>query len=81
VRVVVRLHAGVRERAGRPTLEVEVGEGARVRDVRDAVERACPGIAGQLGSCRWALRDAFVAADAPVPPGAPLDVIPPVSGG
>jgi molybdopterin converting factor subunit 1 len=78
VTVAVRLYAGVRERAGKARLEVD---GRTVAAVRAALAKACPAIAGQLPSCRFAVDDEFVADDAPVRPGAVVDVIPPVSGG
>ena len=76
--VAVRLHAGVRERAGVATISVE---GRTVAAVRDALAAECPAIAGQLRSCRFAVDDEFVDESSPVPPGATVDVIPPVSGG
>ncbi|HEX5138333.1 MAG TPA: MoaD/ThiS family protein [Planctomycetota bacterium] len=76
--VAVRLYAGVRERAGKARLEVD---GRTIAAVRAAVAAACPAIAGQLASCRFAVNDEFVGDDAAVPSGAVVDVIPPVSGG
>ncbi len=76
--VAVRLYAGVRERAGKARIEVD---GKTVAAVRAALAKECPAIAGQLASCRFAVDDEFVADDAPVRPGAVVDVIPPVSGG
>jgi len=78
VTVAVRLYAGVRERAGKARLEVD---GKTIASVRAALAAACPAIAAQLPSCRFAVDDEFVADDAPVRPGAVVDVIPPVSGG
>jgi molybdopterin converting factor subunit 1 len=78
VTVSVRLHAGVREQAGTATLSVE---GKTVAAVRDALAAKCPVIAPQLRSCRFAVNDEFVDESSPVPPGATVDVIPPVSGG
>jgi len=77
----VRLHAGLKERAGRASFAVEAGDAPVVAAVRDALARACPVLAPSLPACRWAVHDAFVAADAPVPEGAALDCVPPVSGG
>ncbi len=77
----MRLHAGLKERAGKDSLELEAGPGATVAALRDALARACPDLAPHLPACRWALRDAFVALDAIVPQSAVLDCIPPVSGG
>ncbi len=76
--VAVRLYAGVRERAGIAKLEVEA---KTVAALRAALARACPAIAEQLPSCRFAVDDEFVADDAAVRAGAVVDVIPPVSGG
>jgi molybdopterin converting factor subunit 1 len=76
--VIVRLYAGVREKAGKAQVEVE---GRTVGALRAALAKACPAIAPQLGSCRFAVDDEFVADDAAVGPGAVVDVIPPVSGG
>ena len=76
--VTVRLFAGVREKAGTASLDVS---GATIHEVRTALEKACPAIADQLGACRFALDDEFVDTSAPVPDGATVDVIPPVSGG
>ncbi len=76
--VAVRLYAGVRERAGIARLDVD---GKTVAAVRAAIAKACPAIAQQLASCRFAVDDEFAADDAAVRPGAVVDVIPPVSGG
>jgi molybdopterin converting factor subunit 1 len=78
VTVAVRLYAGVRERAGQARLDVE---GETIAAVRKALAAACPAIARELSSCRFAVDDEFVGDDAPVPKGAVVDVIPPVSGG
>jgi molybdopterin converting factor subunit 1 len=78
VSVAVRLYAGIRERAGKARLDVE---GKTVAAVREAVAKACPAIATQLRSCRFAVDDEFAADDAAVRPGSTVDVIPPVSGG
>ena len=76
--VSVRLFAGVKEKAGSPSLDVE---GATIAEIRDALANACPPIAPQLSACRFALNDEFVDESTPVPDGATVDVIPPVSGG
>ncbi len=76
--VRVRLYAGVKERAGVGDLEVE---GQTIAAVRKALAEACPPIADQLEYCRFAVADDFVEDAAPVADGAPVDVIPPVSGG
>jgi len=76
--ITVRLYAGVKEKAGVKSLEVE---GSTIAAVRDALGEACPPIAPQLGACRFALENEFVDESTAVPDGATVDVIPPVSGG
>ena len=76
--VSVRLHAGIKERAGVGELTVEA---QTVAALRAAIAAACPEIAAQLPFCRVALDDEFVDDGAPVGDGAIVDVIPPVSGG
>ncbi|MHC4549780.1 MAG: MoaD/ThiS family protein [Planctomycetota bacterium] len=76
--VVVRLHAGVRERAGVAELTVE---GKDIGAVRAAVAVVCPPLAAQLPYCRFAMEDEFVGDETAVREGAVVDVIPPVSGG
>ena len=74
----MRLYAGVKEKAGAVSWEVEA---STVAEARDALAKACPPIADQLAACRFALDDVFVEDTTPVPVGATVDVIPPVSGG
>ena len=76
--ITARLFAGVRERAGQQTIEVG---GANIADVRASLAELCPPVAELLGSCRFAMDNEFVFDETPVPDGAIVDVIPPVSGG
>ena len=76
--VTVRFWAGVKEAAGQAELRVE---GDTVAIVRDAIAAACPAIAEQLPSCRFAVNDEFVPDETVITDGATVDVIPPVSGG
>jgi molybdopterin synthase catalytic subunit len=76
VKVSVRLFAGLRERAGRDELELELPEGARVADALAAVEHLAPGVSLVLAVNReYASRDVVLHA------GDELAVVPPVSGG
>jgi len=76
--ITVRLFAGVKEKAGVPSLEVE---SASIGALRPALAAACPAIQPQLAPCRFALNDEFVDDDTILPDGATVDLIPPVSGG
>lgn len=73
-RVEVRLFAGLRERHGAPTVALDLPEGARVRDVLDAL-----GVAP--GECVAAVNREYAPEDAPVGPTDEVALVPPVSGG
>jgi molybdopterin synthase catalytic subunit len=76
VKVSVRLFAGLRERAGRDVLELDLPEGARVADALEAVEHLAPGVPLVLAVNReYATPELALAA------GDELAVVPPVSGG
>jgi molybdopterin converting factor small subunit len=82
VHVVVELLGPVREAVGGPTVEVEMAEGAVVRDVVDALgARGGEALRPLLDRCRYAVGDRVVDLDEPVGAGSTLVVIPPVSGG
>jgi molybdopterin synthase catalytic subunit len=76
MQVTVRLFAGLRERAGASELDLELPEGARVRDALARVQD----IAGGLPLVMAVNRD-YADEDAPLSPGDELALIPPVSGG
>ncbi len=74
--VRVRLFAQLRERAGRSELELELPEGARVRDALAAVGPLADGLPVVMAVNReYAAEDAVLAA------GDELALVPPVSGG
>jgi molybdopterin synthase catalytic subunit len=74
--VRIRLFAMLRERAGTSELELELPEGARVRDALAAVEELAGGLPLVM-----AINREYADADAPLAPGDELALIPPVSGG
>lgn len=81
MRVDVLLFAAAKARAGSATHAVELAEPATVADLKAALGRSCPALAPLIPACRVAV-DAAYAADAdPIPPGAEVALIPPVSGG
>lgn len=81
MQVRVLLFAQLREMAGARELCVEVGAGATAGEVRAAVGRERPALAGLLANCGLALNEAYVAEETPVRAGDVLALIPPVSGG
>src|SRR5690606_26809060 len=81
MRVSVRLFAVLRERAGSGSLELELGEGATVADVIEAL-RAEPALSGLEGlPLRVAVNREYAHDEQPVAAGDELAAIPPVSGG
>ncbi len=74
--VRVRLFAMLRERAGTSELELELPEGARVRDALAAVEELAAGLPLVM-----AVNREYADAGAPLAAGDELALIPPVSGG
>jgi molybdopterin synthase catalytic subunit len=72
----VRLFAILRERAGTNELELELPEGAVVRDALERVEAMVPGLPLVM-----AINREYADADAPLSAGDELALIPPVSGG
>jgi len=81
LRATVLLFALAKERAGRPTLTVDLAEGSTVADLKAALARACPALAPLLPTLRIAIDSEYAPDDRPIPPGAELAAIPPVSGG
>lgn len=81
----VLLFAGLKERLGRPEVEIEVETGptdaVTVADLLAALGRAFPEIAPDLAHCRVAVDQVFASARQRVPDGVEIAVIPPVSGG
>ena len=76
MRIVVRLFAGLRERAGTDRRELELAPGTRVRDVWDAVELG-PEPPGLL----YAVNREYAERERELADGDEVALIPPVSGG
>jgi molybdopterin synthase catalytic subunit len=74
--VRVRLFAVLRERAGTSELELDLPDGACVRDALAAVEQLAAGLPLVM-----AVNREYADEDAPLAPGDELALIPPVSGG
>jgi MoaE-MoaD fusion protein len=80
MKVSVRLFAGLRERAGGDRVEVELPDGALVRDLLAAMAGTPVG-ALQPGQCVVAINREYAEASAPVRAGDEVALVPPVSGG
>src|SRR5689334_23167662 len=76
MQVRVLLFAGLRERAGASTVELDLPEGALVRDALDQMHAVADGVPVVM-----AINQEYAAADAPLHAGDELALIPPVSGG
>ncbi|MFO7572617.1 MAG: molybdenum cofactor biosynthesis protein MoaE [Gaiellaceae bacterium] len=76
MKVRVRLFAGLRERAGSGSVEIEVPEGTVLGDVWDALE-----LGDEPPGLLFAVNRAYAERGAALAPGDEVAVIPPVSGG
>jgi molybdopterin synthase catalytic subunit/molybdopterin converting factor small subunit len=74
--IVVRLFAGLRERAGTGERRLELAEGARVADVWAALD-----LGERPAGLLYAVNRRYAAGDQPLSPGDEVALIPPVSGG
>ena len=78
----ILLFALARERAGASTIVVDLPDTPTVSDLKNALARACPALAPLLPTLRIAIDSEYALDDhQPIPPGAELAAIPPVSGG
>ncbi len=81
MRVHVLLFASARDAAGCGALDLDVPEGATVKDVREALGGRFPSLAPRLPHVRFAVDREFASGAAVLGEGAEVAVIPPVSGG
>ncbi|HWR48120.1 MAG TPA: MoaD/ThiS family protein [Pseudonocardiaceae bacterium] len=81
--VIVRYFAAARAAAGLPSENVDVGDGATVADVIEAItSRHGEALRRVLAACSFLLDSVAVRDHAtPLRPGAQLDVLPPFAGG
>lgn len=79
--VTLLYFAAARERTGISSERLALPAGATVRELLDAVGQRHPTLADVLPRCRVAVDQAFAVADAPIPDGAEVALIPPVAGG
>jgi molybdopterin converting factor subunit 1 len=81
MRIVVRLFALMREKAGTETVDIELADGANATQALTALQSQYPVLAPYLPRVRLALQMSFIDADTVLRPGDELALIPPVSGG
>jgi molybdopterin converting factor subunit 1 len=79
--VRVQMFAVAKDLAGAASVELALPEGARVADVRHALVERVPRLAPLAASLLFAVNAEYAQDDAPLPPGADVACIPPVSGG
>jgi MoaE-MoaD fusion protein len=81
MRVDVVLFAALRDAAGRNRIPLDLPEGAKGRDVREALLRLHPELTALVQASRLASGTSFLDEEKALEPGADIVVIPPVSGG
>jgi molybdopterin synthase catalytic subunit len=81
VKVTVLYFAQARERAGRASETIELPEGSRAADARAVLKRAHPELDPLWPHLALAVNGSLADDEAPLPPGAELALLPPVSGG
>jgi molybdopterin converting factor small subunit len=79
--VRVRLFAIARERAGSQVVDVDLPEPATVADLKAAILTQAPSLATLLPVLRFSVNSEYADDITPIPYGADLAAIPPVSGG
>jgi molybdopterin converting factor subunit 1 len=77
----VRLFARARDIAGADMLAVDMPPGATVADLKKQLAGHCPALAGLLERSAVAVNDEFAGDALPLPHGAEIALLPPVSGG
>jgi len=81
VTVTVLLFASVAEKAGRRSVELPSADGDTVHSVCERLFAGYPDLRAFAPRLLYAINEEYARADDPVPPGATLALIPPVSGG
>lgn len=77
----VKLFAQARQLVGAEAVTLHLPNGATVGDVRRAVQEEYPAVGELLRRSLFAVNAEYAIDDTPVPPGAEVACIPPVSGG
>ena len=81
MRLVVRLFATLRDRAGASQVAVELAEGATVAILREKLVADYPALEPSMPTCVASVNQEFAFADTPLHAGDEVALFPPVSGG
>lgn len=79
--VDIRLFATMKDRAGKPNIQIEVAEPATVKTLLDAVVEQFPALESSVEIALVSVNKAFANEDTAVNPGDEVAMFPPVSGG
>ena len=79
--VHVRLFAAARECVGSATVSIELPERSTVADLKRVLCLRFPALVAMLPSLMIAVSAEYAEDSSPIPPGAEVALIPPVSGG
>lgn len=77
----LRLFAVARDVVGQERLEVELSDGATIRDLRQALTETAPALARLAPHLMFAINAQYAGDRTMIPAGAEVACIPPVSGG
>ena len=80
-RVRVLFFAGVRDKAGTRTTEIDLEPTATVGDLKAALSARLPAVAEILAHCLAAVNHEYTADETEIPENAEVAFFPPVSGG
>lgn len=81
MRVRIHLFAIARQKAGRPEIEVDLPGESTVAALKAALGNQVPDLSPILSAARFAVNAEYADDATPIPPGADVALIPPVSGG
>jgi molybdopterin converting factor subunit 1 len=79
--VVVRVFARARDLAGRDSISLDLPAEATVAELRRRLAAEVPALAGLLARSAFGVNSEFAEDDLPIPAGAEIALLPPVSGG
>ena len=73
--------ATLRDRAGTKSVEIEISDGATVRDMKENIAREYPSLGPFLKTVITSVNHEYASEDAVLPADAEVGMFPPVSGG